>query len=403
MSECPVYNPFSELVLANPFPAYAEMQQKCPVHRFGQHEPPFYTAFKYADVVEVVMNRNDWTARYGISPQFQRGVGFNTDGSEHVKFRRAVVTGLTKRHIDALEPDITRMVKELLDGLEAHGPGDFHDLFAMPLPVAVIAQLMGIEGELGRFKQLSDDLMIQGMNSTDVGGFHRVRAKLDEYWQEQLAPRKALLATVPDPKSDSIGSVIPDDLITTLLLFRGDDGQPLTDAEIHNSLMNLLLAGNETTTSLLTNLIWRLLEVPSRWEELLADRSLVDSAIEESLRFDSPVLGMFRTSLHDVELGGVEIGPKSKIMVNYGAANRDPDIFSDADQFLIDRPRDELRQHIAFGKGPHVCPGAELSRLETRVALNALLDRFPALKLNGGNSRIEPFNFWGRRTLPVSW
>lgn len=403
MSECPVYNPFDPQVLEDPFPIYAEMQQKCPIHRFGEHEPPFFTAFKYADVVEVVMNRDDWTARYGISPQFQRGVGFNTDGPEHLKFRRAVVTGLTKRHIDALAPDITRMVDGFLDQLEDHGPGDFHDLFAMPLPVAVIAQLMGIEGDHARFKRLSDDLMTEGMNSTDVTGFRRVLAELDEYWAEQLAPRKALIDTVPEPKSDHLGTLIPDDLMSTLLLFRGDDGEPLSDLEISNSLMNLLLAGNETTTSLLTNLLWRLLEVPTRWAELLADRTLVDSAIEESLRFDPPVLGMFRTSLHEVELDGVTIGAKTKIMANYGAANRDPEVFSDPDQFQLDRSRGELRQHIAFGKGPHVCPGAELSRLETRIALNTLLDRFPTLRLDGDTSRIEPFNFWGRRTVPVAW
>ncbi|ODQ87972.1 cytochrome [Mycolicibacterium flavescens] len=197
--------------------------------------------------------------------------------------------------------------------------------------------------------------------------------------------------------------MVPDDLMSTLLVFRTEDGRPLNDFEISNSLMNLLLAGAETTTSLLTNVVWRLLEDPGRWAELVADRSLIDRAIEESLRFDAPVLGMFRTSLHEVELAGVPIPAKSKIHANYGAANRDPAVFECPDEFRLDRPQEQLRKHIAFGRGAHVCPGAQLSRLEANIALTALLDAFPGLRLENSGTRIDPFNFWGRKTLPVSW
>lgn len=403
MTGCPIYNPLGPEVMDDPFPAYAAMRAQCPVHRFDGHEPPFYTAFKYADVVEIVMNRDDWTARYGISPQFQRGVGFNNDGPEHLKFRRAVLAGLTPRSIEALIPEITAEVNNLIVGMRRHGPGDFHDLFAAPLPVAVIAKLLGVTGDHDRFKELSDTLMTEGMNNTDVSEFHRVVEELNQYWNEQLAPRRAALASAPQPGPEHLGTLIPDDLMSTLLVFRTEDGRELTEFEINNSLMNLLLAGNETTTSLLTNLIWRLLQEPSRWASLLTDRSLVDRAIEESLRFDAPVLGMFRTSLHDVELDGVAIPAKSKIHVNYAAANRDPAVFTDPDEFHLDRSPEELRHHIAFGRGAHVCPGAQLSRLETHIAVNALLDNFPTLKLEGPTTRIAPFNFWGRRTLPVAW
>ncbi|EHB50324.1 cytochrome P450 [Mycolicibacterium rhodesiae JS60] len=403
MTGCPAYNPFDPDVLEDPFPTYAAMRTACPVHRFDNHEPPFYTAFKYQDVVEIVMNRDDWTARYGLSPQFQHGVGFNTDGPEHLKFRRAVLAGLTPKAVEALEPEIRALTNGFIADMRAHGPGDFHDLFASPLPVAVIARLLGVTGDTSRFKELSDSLMVEGMNSTDTSGFHRIVAELEEYWSGQLAPRKAALASVADPGPEHLGTLVPDDLMSTLLIFRADDGRRLTDFEITNSLMNLLLAGNETTTSLLTNLVWRLLEEPDRWAALVADRSLVDTAIEESLRFDAPVLGMFRTSLHDVELDDVAIPAKSKIQANYAAANRDPEAFSAPDEFRLDRSPEELRRHIAFGRGAHVCPGAQLSRLETRVALNALLDHFPALKLDGTPKRIVPFNFWGRRSVPVSW
>jgi cytochrome P450 len=400
---CPIYDPFGPEVMEDPFPAYATMRAQCPVHRFEGHEPPFYTAFKHADVVEIAMNRDDWTARYGISPQFQRGVGFNNDGPEHLKFRRAVLSGLTPRSIEALRPEITAEVNNLIAGMRRHGPGDFHDLFAVPLPVAVIAKLLGVSGDHERFKELSDTLMAEGMNNTDVSEFHRVVEELNHYWDEQLAPRRAALASIAEPGPEHLGTLVPDDLMSTLLVFRTEDGRPLTDFEISNSLMNLLLAGNETTTSLLTNLIWRLLEQPALWAALVADRSLVDRAIEESLRFDAPVLGMFRTSLHEVELSGVAIPAKSKIHVNYGSANRDPNVFTDPDEFRLDRSPEELRHHVAFGRGAHVCPGAQLSRLETHIAINALLDGFPTLRLDGPTTRIAPFNFWGRRTLPVAW
>jgi cytochrome P450 len=403
VAECPAYNPLGPAVLDDPFSAYSAMRAACPIYRFDDHAPPFYTAFRYVDVVEIVMNRNDWTARYGISPQFQRGVGFNTDGPEHVKFRRAVLAGLTARSISALTPEITRLVDELIAAMRKGPHGDFHDLFAAPLPVAVIAKLLGVTGDHGRFKELSDALMTEGMNSTDVSEFRRIVAELDEYWDEQLAPRRAALASVTNPGPEHLGSLVPDDLMSTLLVFRTEGGQPLTNFEISNSLMNLLLAGNETTTSLLTNVVWRLLQNPERWASLVSDRTLVEAAIEESLRFDAPVLGMFRTSLHDIELGGARIPAKSKIQVNYAAANHDPAVFNHPEEFRLDRSPEELRKHLAFGRGAHVCPGAQLSRLEAQIALNALLDNFPTLRLDGGSTRIAPFNFWGRRTLPVAW
>lgn len=120
MTKSAEYNPLAREVLEDPFPAYSAMREACPVHRFSAHEPPFYTAFRYLDVVEIVMNRDDWTARYGISPQFQRGVGFNTDGAQHVKFRRAVLSGLTPQNIAALTPEITSLVEKLVLGSAPH-------------------------------------------------------------------------------------------------------------------------------------------------------------------------------------------------------------------------------------------------------------------------------------------
>ena len=168
-------------------------------------------------------------------------------------------------------------------------------------------------------------------------------------------------------------------------------------------LNQLLVGGNETTTSLLTNLFWRLLEEPALYQQVRDNPSLDLIAIEESLRMDSPVLGLYRTNTEETVFGGVRIPERSKIMATFGAANRDPEIFEDPNTFRIDRNPEELRKHVAFGLGHHFCPGAQLSRLEAKIALRSVAERFPKLRLDGEPQRIEPFLLWGKRTLPVRW
>jgi cytochrome P450 len=163
----------------------------------------------------------------------------------------------------------------------------------------------------------------------------------------------------------------------------------------------LLVGGNETTTSLITNCVWRLLERPELWREVCASPALVPAAIEESLRFDPPVLGLFRTTTREVRLHGVAIPARAKVMLSYAAANRDPAVFHDPDRFRLDRPRNEASEHLAFGLGVHFCLGSALARLEAETALRALTARFPLLALEGPGERIKPFFLWGRRRLPL--
>jgi cytochrome P450 len=168
-------------------------------------------------------------------------------------------------------------------------------------------------------------------------------------------------------------------------------------------LLLLLLGGNETSTALITNLVWRLLEEPARWTAVRADPALVDAAVEESLRHDPPVLGLFRTPTHDVTRHGVTIPEKAKVMVCFAAANRDAGQFERPEEFRLDRPVQELKRHMSFGFGAHFCPGAALARLEARVTLRLFAERLPGLALAGTPERIAAFNLWGRRTLPVTW
>jgi cytochrome P450 len=167
----------------------------------------------------------------------------------------------------------------------------------------------------------------------------------------------------------------------------------------------LLIAGHETSTSLITNCVWRLLEDrPSRWDRLLAEPSLVANAVEESLRFDPPVLGLCRTSAEDVPVNGVTILAGEKVMVLYASANRDASRFPDRpDEFLVDRPLLEARKHYSFSWGIHHCLGAHLARLTARVAIEELLARLPTLRIDGETERVASPFLWGRHALPVAW
>ncbi len=217
---------------------------------------------------------------------------------------------------------------------------------------------------------------------------------LGDYLVDQAHQRLAIEAT---------GGTMPDDLISRLVIAE-QDGRRLGDDETVGLLIQLLVGGNETTTSLITNALVRLTEDPSRWERLRADPALVDVAVEESLRFDPPVLGLFRTTNCPVEVDDVAIPDGAKVMLLYAAANRDPQAFDDPNEFSLDRDLDDLRRHhLSFGYGIHFCLGAALARMEARIAIGQLAARLPGLRMTAPPERITPFLLWGKKTLPMAW
>jgi cytochrome P450 len=384
----PDYDPFSEATLADPFPAYAELRARCPVH-YTEFTPPFFTLSRYADVREALADPAVWSIRYGQSPQYTRPAGLVNDPPEHTAFRQLFSRAFTPRTVEQLEDSIGSLADELLDEMLASPDrtADFHDAYACPLPTIVIAQLLGIPPEdLTRFKQMSTDLTAT-YNLPDPAASAAPRAAFDEYFQSVIEARRAHPA---------------DDLVSRLAAAEVD-GRRLTDRELQWMLLLLLLGGNETSTALLTNLVWRLLQVPARWAAVRDDPALAEIAVEESLRFDPPVLGLFRTPTRDVTLYGVTIPQKTKVMVCFASANHDGAVFDDAEAYRLDRALDEAKHHLSFGFGAHFCPGAALARLEARITLRRLVARVPALQLAGAPERIVPFNLWGRRTLPVTW
>ena len=405
MSSLVVYDPFSPEVLADPWPAYAVLREHAPVHHHADFSPPFYTLSRSEDVREALSNSELFSIRYGQSPQYTRASGLMNDPPEHTQFRSLFNRAFTPRVVRELEGPIGRIASSLLDRMLPQHSGDLNHDFASPLPTMMIAELMGIPPEDHReFRRMSDELTAT-YNEPDPAVSLAPRQAFDRYFQRVIDGRRELLrkAGVDSPDENMLGSVLPDDLMSRLAVAEVE-GRSLDDKELSWTLLLLLLGGNETSTAMITNLVWRLLQVPDRWAALREDSSLIDAAIEESLRFDPPVLGLFRTPTRDLELHGLTIPAKAKVMLLYAAANRDPEIFDAPDEFRLERDPDETRRRVlTFGFGHHYCPGAALARVEAQIALRMLLERAPDLRLVGEPERIVPFNLWGRATLPVAW
>ena len=398
------YDPLGLDELADPFPSYAELRERCPVHHYDAFTPPFFTLSRYDDVIAALRDVETWSMRYGPSPQYTRPSGLVNDPPEHTEFRRLFHRGFTPRTVGGLEEEISALAVELLDAMAPLGRGDFHEHYAVRLPITVIARMLGVpEADHVLFKDMTDTL-VATYNEPDPRASAAPRARFDAYFQQFIDARRDALraAGVDHPDESHLGTVVPNDMVSGFVVAEYQ-GRRLQDGEIHWVLLLLLLGGNETSTALLTNLLWRLLEDRTRWEAVSADASLIDVAIEESLRRDPPVLGLFRTATHDVELHGVTVPHKAKVMLCYASANHDPSVFDDPDSYRLDRDLEEIRPHLTFGHGHHYCPGAALARLEARITLRLLIERFPRMRLTGAPARIVPFNLWGRATMPVAW
>ena len=406
MTQSETFDPLSPATMADPYPDYARMREACPIHHFDGIEAPFHTVFRHADVRAVNMNAKVWSSRYGSGPGFIRSIGFFADGKAHSEFRSIFKGRVSLNALEGMRDRITAQAESLIDAMLA-GPGraDLHDAFALPLPVWVVGDLLGIgDGEKARLKDWSDRITEAGFG-VDAKGWVETYQGVCAFFDGHIEARLGVLraAGIETPMPEHVGTVLSDDWISDAVCGRFQD-RALTRDEQHIALMGLLVGGNETTTSLITNVVWRLLERPELWAAVRADpENLVPVAIEESLRFDAPTQGMFRTSLCPVEVHGVTVPEKGKMMMAFGSANRDPEVFDRPEEFRLDRPPEELAQHIAFGVGPHTCLGAPLSRMEGRIALGLLLDRLPDMRLDGPTERIGAYNFWGRRKLPVAW
>ncbi len=305
-----------------------------------------------------------------------------SDPPKHTFFRRLLQEDFLPRSISQLRPRLEAIANALLDDVAAKDVWDLNDDLAFPLPVTIICEIFGIPtDDIGQFKRWSD-ASVATLSAQDPTDYLVEMGRIREYVLELLHRRRA--------EGD-------DERLLARITRARLDGEYLSDEEAVGLVLQLFVAGNETTTSLITNFVWRMLSTQV-WAEFCAGRFDLDLAINESLRFDPPLLGLCRTTAREVEIGGTMIPAHTKVLTHYGAANRDPAAFTDPNVF---DPQRQGRKILSFGLGIHVCLGMELAKLEARVALDALRQRCPDLQLVDDGERIGPFLFWGRRQLPV--
>ncbi len=388
------YDPFAAEVLGDPAGAHRFLREQCPVHHYaGFGDKGFYTVSRHDDVREVFSDIGLWSSDWGQGPIYTKEGGLRSDPPEHTVYRRMVTSAFTARRVAAVEPAIREITGKLVDGFAHDGTADLIEALAIPLPITMISLFLGVSPDLrAEFKSWSDEFMA-AQNSTDPAVQAAARAKIDGYFDEELNRRRGI--------RDG-GGELADDVLTSLL-GATHEGRGFTNAQLLPLILLLLVGGNETTTSLIGNLVWRLLDL-GLWDAVAANPGLRDVAIDESLRYDPPVLGLFRTNTRPVTLHGVELEAGSKVHGMYASANRDPEAWTDPDTFRLDREFDDLkRRHLSFGLGQYLCPGAALARLEARVALDTMIERLPGLRLAATPERTDSFMMWGPKSLAIEW
>lgn len=401
------FDPTSPAVMEDPGAAYGKLARRAPFHALETAQHRFWITSDYAEIRDAVLSDNpDWSFKWGnAAKDTAHDTGIVTDPPFHNAFRNVLLPGLTPAAMQRLKPEVVRIATALCDSMAKVDGGDFQDLFALPLPAKVMCLMLGLpEDEYRTYKLWADEIQELMFHDARRGSHKAIFAKIYAHCIEMIEARRAMLraAGIDQPDPSLLGSVVPDDFMSRAVVSTVE-GRPLTDMEIVNICVTFLTGGQETTTNLLGNMIWRLLERRELWEQVRADRSLVTITIEESLRFDPPVLAHFRTSLHPVEMHGHALPDHAKLMFSIAGANRDAVRFPDPDRFSLDRKRSEVGRHLSFGHGIHFCMGAPVARLEAQVALNMLLDRFPALHLAGEGERIATWMYWGRKSLPLRW
>ena len=377
-----VYNPFDSDFQRDPYPTYERLRDESPCHYDAATGT--YVLTRYDDVWTAL---RDWE-RFSSASQMRGGMGaaasrflIFSDPPDHTKLRRLVTKPFAPSAIGEWEPRVRAICESLVDGIIERGHADLVDDLGIPLPVTVIAEMLGIPADRREdFKRWSDDLIGGTSPDFDPMGAAQSMSEMFSFFATEVEGRRA------NPGPDLVSSLVT-------------GAEPLSVDELLMFCMLLLVAGNETTTNLVSNMTLALFAHPDAMTALRGDPSLVASAVEEALRYDAPVQALGRTAVVATEFHGVTIPRKARVLPLYGAANRDPRHYPQAERYVVDRnPRD----HVAFGSGIHYCLGAALARLEGRVVFETLLRRTGAIEQAGEPERVENMIVRGLRHLPIT-
>ena len=399
------YNPWSPEAVANPYPMFKQLREQNPIQRMEVLDG--FVLTRYDDVVRVLKDprfsadrRNARTPLMAEALKAQEEMGpvantqtmLSADPPEHTRLRGLVSKAFTPKVVDNMRVHIQDIVAGLLDEVQAKGSMDLIEDLAYPLPVIVIAEMLGVPPEeRDTFKRWSDDLVANmgapGM-TPDPELMKRAQTSSNEmadYFRERIAERRKA------PKEDLLSALIAAE----------ERGEVLSEDEVLATCVLLLAAGNETTTNLIGNGMLALLRHPEQFQKLRDDASLTDTAVEELLRYDGPVQATARVANEDVDVGGQQVEKGQMVMCVIAAANRDPAHFDDPETLDIAR---KDNKHIAFGFGIHFCIGAPLARIEGQAAISALMQRMPNLRLENDEPAWNGnFILRGLRSLPVSF
>ncbi|OBG98863.1 cytochrome [Mycobacterium sp. E3251] len=372
----------------DPYPAYRELRATAPV--CWNDVTNFWALLKYEDIRFVSTNPATFTSTRGITipdPQMgnavQEGNLIFTDPPRHRQLRKLINSGFTRRRVAVLEPKIREIVRGILDGIEPDSVHEFADEIAAPLPTRMIAELIGAPADdWEQFRAWSDAATGTADPEIELDPLVAM-GQLYEYFQKLIAARRV------DARDD----------LLSVLAGAEIDGVRLTDEDLLNFAYLLLVAGNETTRNLIALGTLALIAHPDQCRLLADDPTLIPGAVEEMLRWTSPVVHMARTATTDVEIRGQRIAEGDVVVMLYGSANRDEEIFgADSEEFRVTR---HPNPHIAFGCGEHSCVGAQLARLEACVMFDELLRRFPRLELVGAVDRMRATMVPGVKRMPV--
>jgi cytochrome P450 len=400
------YDLYGDEFRAATYETFAEMRERDPVLLQAgiDGETMIWFVTRYDDAVAVLMDdvrftrdpaRGFSSERYAAytaeTPEALRFIDdnmLNKDGEDHRRLRRLVTKAFTPRMVEQLRPRIQEIADGLIDAVEPRGAMDLVEEFAFPLPITVIAELLGIPtGERASFRRWSNAMVTPAFTPEDVERLGEQAGEFVAYLRQLFERRRA------DQGADLVSA----------LLQAEEEGDKLSEQELFGMVALLIIAGHETTVSLIGNAVLALLRHPDRRAELEDDPSRIGPSIEELLRYDSPVeRTLNRWATEDVELGGKTVKRGESVIVILGSADRDPARFADPDE--LDFARED--KHIAFGRGSHYCLGAPLARLEGEIAVATLLRRLPGLRLAVDVEQLSwrpvPL-FRSLVELPVEW